>query len=152
MPPLRLLPHPSPPSRKGCLPPCATATPPSSVQDDDSENARNESLNPLPGSNLATPHDAPATWAILLFVHTPNSFLPQHLCTCCSFCQDASSPRSLTRLAPLYRPSLSCVTPPTPSKALLRAPQLFSLPQPPPPSRCLSSLCFNHFGALFIPT
>lgn len=152
MPPLRLLPHPSPPSRKGCLPPCATATPPSNVQDDDSENTQNESLNPLPGSNLATPHDAPATWAILLFIHTPNSFLPQYLCTCCSFCQNASSPRSLTRVAPLYRPSLSCVTPHPQQSSPLGSPAL----QPPTATStfqvCLSSLCFNHFGVLFIPT
>lgn len=55
----------------------------------------------------ASLYRTPATLATLLTLHTPNSLLPQHLCTCCSFCQEGSSPKSFTGLARLCHSSLS---------------------------------------------
>lgn len=81
---------------------------------------------------------APAVPATLLSPDTPNSFLPQHLCTSCSFCQEGSSPRRFTGLALLCHASLSqCVT----------LPQGSSPPTPvtqPPTASATFQVCLSH--------
>lgn len=92
-------------------------------------------------------YHAPAVLATLL---TPNSFLPQHPCTCC-FSVRKTFPLSHSQGWHL------CAIPVSADVSLPQwnSPQhpLSSLPQPPPPSRCVSlTFCCDDSIALFIPT
>lgn len=124
----------SPPSGEGCLPPCSIATPSEAM------TARTLRINTKPSPRLPPLPTLPppslqgsSHTTVLLFLHLPNSFLPQHLCICCSFCQDPFPQifREAGTFVPLWSQLLSL-----PGKALPQPPTALSAFQVALPSVC----------------
>lgn len=112
---------------------------------EDETQALHQALTPAhPSTSFC---HAPAIPATLLSLDTPNSFLAQHLCTSCSFCQDISQGWHFCAMPVSANVSLPQESSPSTPRCYSASHRLCHLPGVP-----LSPFCFQDSGALFIPT